>query len=313
MAEHEQLRQTVSQKLVYLLTQGGWEGLHLDLKRDLDSTNRSIAKLLKHILAFANTARKDVALIIFGIAEDKKRRKFEHVGATGFPDADMLYNIVKSRTNLSPNDIVIDDQFYLQGKHTPYIAIHQVYDGPYKLTNEIKGQSRIINKNTYYVRYNRSSEPATERDKLKMEKDWDSWAIDCRYIANLNDLEKRIRADFAKILEIQKTPDYVRFAFDARLQHPLAHFTKPILVHAYSGYVTLTVKQLENILRDTFPNADKWLIGAAFDTDVLKKAGDEHIACVELEKLFFQNDSYARYCEAYLNLWNEQTVYFNLA
>ena len=144
MSEYEHYRRRVEQKVFLIQAQGGWEGAHLDLKLELEDRDRTIAKLIKHILAFANTPRKDDAFIIFGVRENKKQQRCFHEGATKFPSAEKIYSIIETHSTLERRDFLIDDQFEIENKRTPYIVIRQVYDGPYWMTKNLNSSPKTI-------------------------------------------------------------------------------------------------------------------------------------------------------------------------
>src|SRR5438094_10484102 len=109
-------RKEATQRVLMANSRGGWEGTHTDFKRELPNKPRDLAKLLKHILAFANTPRRTDAYIIFGVNEEKQRGIFEHVGAreSEFPSRERIDDFIHQYTRLS--NIFVDSAFYINGK-----------------------------------------------------------------------------------------------------------------------------------------------------------------------------------------------------
>ena len=174
-------RQEVIQRIQLAQSEGGWEGTHTDFKKELDSTPQAYAKLLKHVLAFANTPRRTDAYIIFGVSEDRTLRQFEHTGVTDarFPTPETIYNLLRSYTGIT--DVFVDSHFTPSGKLTPYLMIPLQYHGPNVLSRPVQGAPDVIAPGEVVCRYGSSSIRATERDTLRMKADWDTWFLDCRY------------------------------------------------------------------------------------------------------------------------------------
>lgn len=298
MTEYEIFRRLVEQKISLTINEGGWEGSHLDYKLMLKDDHNSISKTLKHILAFANTPRKSEAFIIFGVRENKDDKRFIHEGASRFPEADKINNCIQAYTNLSLNDLIIDNQFELNGKLTPYIIIHQVYDGPYYAIKNYKK----IQKNIIYTRYGRSSIEASKRDRERM-MEWDKWSIDIRYALNNNSLVEILRTYFNNIESIYVEDEYVRFIYTHTYDDEFGNYDKKFLVHAYSGVYPIKQVACERILKDHMPNTDKCIIGPQFSNNLLNIAKKENIRLIDFDKVYFKNDPYAKYCKAYLRYW----------
>lgn len=180
-------RKEVEQRILIAGTQGGWEGTHTDFKKKLELAPRNFAKLLKHILAFANTPRRTDAYIIFGVEEDKNQKKFQHVGVADgeFSSPETLYSLIRHYTKLS--DVFFDTYFTLDGKLTPYVMIPLQNDGPHSLLHIFQGAPDVLAQGEIVCRYGSSSIRATERDVLRMQADWDRWiwTVDTRKVLRL--------------------------------------------------------------------------------------------------------------------------------
>ena len=98
----ENSRKEVTQRILMANCQGGWEGTHTDFKQEFGSTPRDFGRLMKHILAFANTPRRTDAYLIFGVSENKEQRVFAHTGVPdkGFPAPEKIYDLLQHYTKL---------------------------------------------------------------------------------------------------------------------------------------------------------------------------------------------------------------------
>ena len=207
-------RREVAQRIQMANSQGGWEGTHTDFKRELGSKARDLGKMLKHILAFANTPRRTDAYLIFGVNEDKDSGIFEHVGLSdqGFPAADRINDIVHQYTHL--REIVIDVHHVLDGKRTPYIAIPLQYEGPYTLSQAFHGVGEA---NDIFCRYGTSSVRATERDIHRMRADWASWFLDCRYEKTATSLRTVLEKRFPRHTSITEHDGCIRMLYENKM------------------------------------------------------------------------------------------------
>src|ERR1019366_34223 len=207
-------RREVAQRIQMANSQGGWEGTHTDFKRELGSKARDLGKMLKHILAFANTPRRTDAYLIFGVNEDKDSGIFEHVGLSdqGFPAADRINDIVHQYTHL--REIVIDVHHVLDGKRTPYIAIPLQYEGPYTLSQAFHGVGEA---NDIFCRYGTSSVRATERDIHRMRADWASWFLDCRYEKTSTSLRTVLEKRFPRHTSITEHDGCIRMLYENKM------------------------------------------------------------------------------------------------
>jgi hypothetical protein len=116
-------RKEAAARILMATSQGGWEGAHTDFKRELGNKQRDYGKLVKHLLAFANTPRRAEAYLIFGFEEDKIQSRFVHLGITGteFPAKETIEQIVAACTKLE--GLLVDSHFTYDGKRTPYLVI----------------------------------------------------------------------------------------------------------------------------------------------------------------------------------------------
>lgn len=300
MAEYQHYRKIVEQKISLALNQGGWEGAHNDFKLELQDDRASLSKLIKHILAFANTPRKEEAFIIFGVREVDAFH-FKHEGAINFPKADKIYSIIKANTNIGVNDVLIDDQFTLNGIWTPYVVVHQAYEGPYKATNTLG--TNIVQRDAVYIRYGRSSERATIRDINRM-KDWAGWAIDLRYASSKNELRNIIEKYFPDNRDLTVHESYIKFVYSHMETDFGGSYKHNVLVHAYEGVRPINRTAIDFIEKDNaYGSAMKTIIGPQFTFDLLDEAEKKNIRCIKIEDIFLKNDPYASYCKAFLQYW----------
>src|SRR5262249_27235486 len=161
---------------------------HTDFKLELGTKLRDYAKLVKHMLAFANTPRRTDAYIIFGVIEDRNRNVFEHVGIPdkGFPSKETIEQVVHAYTRLE--NVLVDSHFSLDGKFTPYVVIPMQYEGPHSVTRTMNPGPGAINPEEIFRRYGSRSVRATPRDVLRMRADWGTWFLDGRYEKNATSL-----------------------------------------------------------------------------------------------------------------------------
>jgi hypothetical protein len=297
----EILRKEVQQRVQLANSQGGWEGSHTDFKRILGKERSDLAKLLRHVLAFANTPRRTDALIIFGVDEDKILRVFEHVGVTenGFPAKERIDQIVHHYTKLK--GVFVDDTFTIEGKRTPYIVIPLQYEGPYTLTQPLAG----LDSGTVYCRYGSMSAPATDRDEQQMKEDWDRWFLDCRYAESANSLVSALQSRFPGATSLQDMGKFVRVIYSGTVADEFGIQTVPVLLHAYWGFEPVALDAVEAIKNDSAgPQfATKKLIAARFASQTQDCARSSGIRCYFLDDIYFVNDPYALLCREFLKKW----------
>jgi Cdc6-like AAA superfamily ATPase len=298
-------RREVEQRVQIALSQGGWEGTHTDFKRELVSKQKDLAKLLKHILAFANTPRRTDAYIIFGVSEDKTEGVFSHVGAAedGFPTSERIDDLVRQYTTL--RDVFVDSHFVLEGKRTPYITVPIQYEGPHKMTRAFYG---TFDPSEIFCRYGSSSVRATDRDVLRMQNSWETWFLDCRYEQNATSLMNSLAKRFPQRDSLVDSGSHVRLIYESVSSDEFGTQHVPVLVHAYSGFDPVEPIAIQRISDDKAQVFRKTVIGARFATNTLELAAQEAVRCVPLDEIYFVNDPYALLCREYLRQWDEDQL-----
>jgi len=253
-------RREVEQRVQIALSQGGWEGTHTDFKRELVSKQKDLAKLLKHILAFANTPRRTDAYIIFGVSEDKTEGVFSHVGAAedGFPTSERIDDLVRQYTTL--RDVFVDSHFVLEGKRTPYITVPIQYEGPHKMTRAFYG---TFDPSEIFCRYGSSSVRATDRDVLRMQNSWETWFLDCRYEQNATSLMNSLAKRFPQRDSLVDSGSHVRLIYESVSSDEFGTQHVPVLVHAYSGFDPVEPIAIQRISDDKAQVFRKTVIGVS--------------------------------------------------
>jgi hypothetical protein len=306
----EVLRKEAQQRLQLAVSHGGWEGTHTDFKRKLESQPRDLAKVMRHILAFANTPRRTDAYIIFGVNEDKTIKIFEHVGvdSEGFPLKERLDELVRHYTKLK--GVLVDDSFVVDGKRTPYIAIPMQYEGPYTLTQSLPG----LDAGVVYCRYGSLSAPATDRDERRMAEDWDTWFLDCRYAESATSLIAALHTRFPAATSLRDMGRYIRLTYNSNVTDEFGIQTTPVLVHAYWGFEPLGMDTVETLTQDlTDPSVNtRKLIAARFMPAAQERAIAAGVRCHPLEEIYFVNDSYASLCREFLHKWEDERTRLHL-
>ncbi len=303
----ETRRKEAAQRVQLAQAQGGWEGTHTDFKNALESNPRSHAKLLKHVLAFANTPRRTDAYIIFGVNEDKHLRVFEHTGVSesGFPAPETIYNLLRHYTTLS--DVFVDAYFMLNGKLTPYVTIPLQYEGPYALSRSLQGAPDILAAGEIVCRYGSSSTRATERDVHRMQSDWGTWFLDCRYEKSAKSLVDTLGKRFPNHMALEDKGPYVRMVYGSAITDEFGTNVAPVLVHAYPGFESVESEAVRTLVADDAkPAFGKTLIGPRFSLATKETAARSGVRCVPLEEIYFVNDPYALLCRAFLQRWEKE-------
>ncbi len=300
-------RKEVTQRVQLAHIQGGWEGTHTDFKKELDSNPTSYAKLLKHILAFANTPRRTDAYIIYGVKEDKNLRTFSHDGVNSgkFPTPETIENLIRQYTKVS--GVVVDAHFSLGGKITPYVMIPLQYEGPHSVLRAIHGAPDVLASGEIVCRYGSSSIRATERDELRMKSDWASWFLDCRYEKNPKTLVDLLAKRFRNHTVLNDEGGYVRMVYDSAINDEFGTNVAPILVHAYAGFDSVEPDAVDRIVADRERAAfGRTLIGARFSLAAKATAARVGVRCVPLDEIYFVADPYAKLCRAFLERWEKE-------
>jgi hypothetical protein len=306
-AQIEICRKEIEQRILVAKSQGGWEGTHTDFKRELGSKPRDSAKLIKHILAFSNTPRRTDACIIFGVNEDKHRRIFEHVGTSekGFPEQETIEQLVHHYTRLK--DVVIDSHFILDGKRTPYVLIPLQYDGPHSVVQILNPGPGAIYPRDIFCRYGSRSERASDRDQLKMQTQWETWFLDCRYEKNATSLSAVLEKHFPKRRHLQDIGPCIRLVYDSIISNEFGTHEFPVLVHAYWGLESVEPAAVDRILNDkAFATFSRTIIGGRFSTRTLEAATAALVQCVPLDEIYFVADPYAKLCREFRKQWNDE-------
>jgi hypothetical protein len=297
-------RKELVQRLHALNREGGWEGSHTDFKRDLPSTPRQLGKIIKHILAFANTPRRTDAFIIFGVEEDKDRGHFSHVGVPydAVLPHETLEELLRQYTSLEK--VVIDRSCVVADKRTPYIVIPLQYQGPYMLSAPLKKGGQSIQSGQIYCRYGTSSLRATDRDARRMRDDWIRWFLDCRYEENATTLIKVLADHFPKRKSLIDAGDHVRLVYNSVVVDEFGSHEVPALLHAYWGFDQVQPSAVERIVSDTSDHASqRAVVGARFAPATSEIAKNALVRCISLDEIYFVNDSYAQLCRAFARRW----------
>jgi hypothetical protein len=299
-------REIVRQKISSFIDGHEWEGTHIELKLDFELTDNDFSELIKDILAFANTPRVDYAYIIFGVG----KQPYSIIGSKSYLPSAKLFEVIEKHTNIPSTEIVVDCEFKIDDKSVPYIVIPQLYAGPYYLKRNLRSSSLSVNRR--YIRYGNSSIEANDRDKERMKK-WDEWAIDTIYPANLQELiECLIKPNFPSYHNLSIAEKYVRFVCKEEFEDNISKFYRNVLVHAYAGVRPADKNCIDFIKEDRFSGTDKWIVAADFTSDLLELASEENIRCTKIKDVFYRNDPYAKYCEAYLKLFDETCSKFGI-
>jgi len=300
-------RKEVTQRILVARSQGGWEGAHSDFKRELGAKSRDHAKLLKHMLAFANTPRRTDAYIIFGVSEDKDRNLFEHIGVSdvGFPSKETIEQITHEYTHLE--NVFVDSHFLLDGKRTPYVVIPMQYEGPHSVARPLNIGGGTLKPNEIFCRYGSRSVRATPRDVSRMKEDWGSWFLDGRYEKNAISLLNSLKKRFPKHRQLQDLGFCVRLVYDSSFSDEFGSHELPVLVHAYWGFEPVNPDAVEKVLSDQVgPVVRRTIIGPRFDPDTVAAANSVMVQCIPLDEIYFVNDSYAKLCRAFLQQWEKE-------
>lgn len=300
-------RKEVEQRIQIMNTAGGWEGTHTEFKRELDSKPRDLAKLFKHILAFANTPRRTDAYIIFGVEEDKEQGTFKHVGVPdhGFPSAERINALIHEYTSFK--DVLIDRNFELDGKRTPYVSIPLQYDGPYTLSRLFEGASAILSPDTVYCRYGSSSLVAPERDARRMMADWGQWFLDYRYEKDATALMGVLAKRFPRYARLSDEGSHVHLEYDSEMSDEFGISIAPVLVHAYWGFDAVLPATVERIIADQNQRVfRRTIVAGRFSPDTQVAAKASGVRCVLLDEIYFVNDPYARLCRVFLKRWSDE-------
>ena len=296
-------RKEVEQRIRIAESQGGWEGTHTDFKRELGSRNKDFGKLLKHVLAFANTPRRTDAYIIFGVNEDKEAGVFEHIGVVegGFPTSERIDELIRQHTTL--RNVFVDSHFALEGKRTPYISIPIQYEGPHTITAPFHG---TISPNEVFCRYGSSSIRATDRDLLRMKNDWDTWFLDSRYEKTTNSMMALLSRRFPNYNVLDDSTSHVRLIYESDVTDEFGTHRAPVLLHAYCGFDPVGPSAVTRILEEKTTVFQRIIIGSRFSPDTLGVAAQSAVRCIPLDDIYFVNDPYALLCRDYLREWEQE-------
>lgn len=300
----EGYRKEATARILMATSRGGWEGTHTDFKRELGSKQRDYSKLVKHLLAFANTPRRAEAFIIFGFEENQSKNRFDHVGVTenSLPSQETIEQIVESYTKLQ--GVVVDELFTFDGKRTPYIVIPMQYEGPYSVTQE---GLKSIAPGQIFTRYGSRSVLAMPRDIARMRADWTAWFLDGRYEKNAASLLSTLAKRFTNNSRLEDMGAYVRLTYSSRVSDEFGTNEAFVLVHAYWGLEPVDAAAVQTIVGDNqHPFVRRTIIGARFTSGLIALAETVGVRCVVLDEIYFVNDSYAKLCRAYLQQWEKE-------
>jgi hypothetical protein len=301
----EVCRKEVEQRILMAKAHGGWEGTHNDFKRELGTTHRDYAKLIRHLLAFANTPRRTDAYIIYGVNENKDIKLFEHIGVTvdGFPPPETIEQLVHHYTRLK--DVYVDAHYTLDGKRTPYLVIPLQYEGPHFLTQTLNPGPGAIHPRDIFCRYGSRSVRATERDLLRMNSDWGAWFLDCRYEKSATSLSTVLEKRFPKYRQLEDIGPCVRLVYESLISNEFGTQEVPALIHAYWGFDPVDLDAVRKIESDEeFPAFSKTIIGTRFAARTRDAAKTAKVQCVLLDEIYFVNDPYAKLCREFLRGWD---------
>jgi hypothetical protein len=303
----EVYRKEVEQRVLMAKSQGGWEGTHNDFKRELGTKSRDFAKLMKHMLAFANTPRRTDAYIIFGVDEDKNRKWFEHVGVLdkGFPPSETIEQLVHDYTKL--RDVFVDSHYMLDGKRTPYVVVPIQYEGPHSVIHTLNPGPGAVNPRDIFCRYGSRSVRATDRDVSRMQSDWETWFLDCRYEKSATAISNVLLKRFPRCRHLQDLGPCVRLVYDSSISNEFGTREVPVLVHAYWGFDPVEPEAVERIVTDNkVPAFSKAIIGSRFASSTYEAATTAMVQCVPLDEIYFVNDPYASLCREFLRQWDDE-------
>jgi hypothetical protein len=285
--EREVLRQNVSELISLASAKGIWEDHALDFKRELPSQPRGLAKALKLILAFANTPRNRDAYIIYGVSEDSEKGQ-EHIGVSEFPAKERLEQLIREYTDLE--GVIVDADYMLGDKRTPYIMVPLQYQGPHRLKKSFAQAPRVIDPSSIYLRAGSHTVIARELEQRKM-KDWDTWFWDGRYVSSINELETILKGTFSGLRSIKHVHGYLRFEALHTVSDNLGDHKRVILGHAYPGLDILSHDKVALLSSDNVLGThDRWLICHRPSPTAMELAEENSIRIVTISDLFIAND-----------------------
>lgn len=148
------------------------------------------------------------------------------------------------------------------------------YEGPYSLLKPLYGG----NANEVFCRYGSSSARSSERDLHRMENDWASWFLDCRYEKNANSLIALLAKRFPRHTALTQLDQYVRLVYESSVSDDFGTHLVPKLVHAYWGFEPIGPAAIENILQDnSTATFQKVIIGARFSGEARARAAESAV------------------------------------
>ncbi len=197
------------------------------------------------------------AYVIYGVSESAERNR-EHVGATVFPGKEHLEQLIQEYTALE--GIVVDSEFTLDGRRTPYIVVPLQYNGPYAARKPFSQARKGINPDLLYMRIGSRTATAGELERRKMAS-WETWFLDGRYVSSVADLEALIRSSVPGIVGIEGKGDYVRFQVLHTASDTFGKQKRFVLGHAYPGISDLSDSKLQLLQDDHLEGThDRWLV-----------------------------------------------------
>jgi hypothetical protein len=301
--EQRTLRDNVETQIALACAKGIWEGRYLDFKQDLDE-HWGVQKLLKLLLAFANTPRARESYVIYGVTD--KDRPVRHIGVESFCSREHIEQYIREYTDL--REVVVDVDFTIEGKRTPFIAIPlQFEEGPHRLKRELRIGRRVLETSLVYIRNGSSIAVAGEREICRMEGDWTSWCLDGRYAKSLKQLDELIGKTFPDRLFTEDRGDHVRFAFRYLTDDRFGGARKVVLAHAYPGLQMISTAQVDNLRSDEITGQhERWLIGQAIEQSARSACEMSGVRFISVNDIYSGNDVFTRYCNAYLRWWEEE-------
>lgn len=300
--EQETLRRNVETQIAVACASGPWEGRYLDFKEKLDGSRAGLGKMLKLLLAFANTPRNRDAYIIYGVTD--RDRPVRHVGVESFPSKEQIEELCREYTDLE--GIVVDSEFSIGPKRTPFLVIPIQFTGPYRLKRELRDARDVVKPSRVYFRNGSCIAVAGERELLRM-KEWDTWALDGRYVSSIDELQRELGRIFPTYSNSEIRDGYIRRTFTHISEDEFGRNRRSVLIHAYPGLGLLGVHHIQALVTDNLGVAhDKWLIAQGLQRSALAACESAGIRFISIDDLFLANDVYARYCSAFLRWWDSE-------
>ncbi|MDR2170276.1 MAG: ATP-binding protein [Planctomycetaceae bacterium] len=199
----------------------------LDFKKEQykfeGATNIEKSKLIKDILAFANSWRRCDAYILIGVKENNGEK--EVVGISEHIDDAKIQQLVNSNTN-RPIDFSYQ-QFEYENKKIGIIYFPVMQDRPYYFkVNYKEGTKEIIRQNEVYVRRGSTTDIASPDEVAKMGNS--AYAVSVNFEVQLydNKLQKQ-KGEFLLVdyLFVQKPNDICDYEYVPIVPHGMFYYS----------------------------------------------------------------------------------------